>query len=342
MNELVKLENLKAVDIFSKNGFDKTFDEIKDFAEKQVFDVETSKGRKEIASLARKVSSSKVLIDNLGKDLVSEEKARLKLIDIERGNAREKFDKLRDKIRLPLTNWENKEKKRVVAHINKIQSIKSFSSASHKTSKICDENIKKLELIIVDQNCQEFEEEARVVHTDAMLFLKNTRDYLLKKEEANTLVEKLKKERAEIEEQKRKDRIEKDAKEKAENEAKEELQKVHREKIEQKIRDEQKIKRLEQEEKDAYDEACIDKKQALERQRQWDKAAADKKRAEIEKQKRMKHDAEEKRKANVEHQRTINNSIYNDLIKVDCPDFIARDIVRAIARNEIKYVSINY
>lgn len=349
MNELVKLENLKAEEIFKKNGFDKTFEEIKVFVEKQVFNLDTAKDRKEIASLAYKVSRSKTALDSLGEDLYCKEKEKIQIklneidsINIERKDMRNKLDRLRDKIRLPLTNWENKEKERVKKHEDKINIIKNIHTIKMDSSEACEIVLDKLSKIIVDQNCQEFYDRTKSAYDDAQNYILDTQKYLLKKEEANALVEKLKKERAEIAEQAKKDRIEKEAKEKAEEKAKEELQKAHREKIEQKVRDEQRIKRLEQEKKYAIEKADRDKKEALEKQRREDKENADKELAEIEKQKRIQHEAEEKRKANVEHQRKINNSIYNDLIKIDCPDFVARDIIRSIARKEIKYLSINY
>lgn len=69
-------------------------------------DTTTDKGRKEIASLAYKVSRSKTAIDDAGKALVADIKARASKIDAARKKARDTLDALRDEVRAPLTEWE--------------------------------------------------------------------------------------------------------------------------------------------------------------------------------------------------------------------------------------------
>lgn len=69
-------------------------------------DASTEKGRKEIASLAYKVSRSKTAIDDAGKTLVADIKARASKIDAARKKARDTLDALRDEVRAPLTEWE--------------------------------------------------------------------------------------------------------------------------------------------------------------------------------------------------------------------------------------------
>jgi hypothetical protein len=74
--------------------------------------VETAKSRKAIASMAYKVSQSKTILDNAGKDLVSEAKAKIKKIDMARKYSRDFLDSLRDEVRKPLTDWEEAEKEK--------------------------------------------------------------------------------------------------------------------------------------------------------------------------------------------------------------------------------------
>jgi len=69
-------------------------------------DITTVKGRKEIASLAYRVSQTKSYLDGLGKDLVAELKEVPKLIDANRKTVRDRLDVLRDKARQPVTDWE--------------------------------------------------------------------------------------------------------------------------------------------------------------------------------------------------------------------------------------------
>ena len=71
-----------------------------------VFDMEAVDGRAGAASMAHKVSKSKVALDNLGKELTKDWKAKAKVVDAERKTVRDTLDALRDKVRAPLTQWE--------------------------------------------------------------------------------------------------------------------------------------------------------------------------------------------------------------------------------------------
>ena len=72
-------------------------------------DLKTAKARKEIASLAAKMSSSKTAIDGAGKAMTAELKAKTKKIDEIRKFARDEFDRRRDQVRKPLTDWEEEQ-----------------------------------------------------------------------------------------------------------------------------------------------------------------------------------------------------------------------------------------
>lgn len=108
-------QGLKAVDIFKSGGIDKVIQQITGEVSGFIPDVATDKGRKEIASLAHKVSKSKILIDGLGKNLADNLNAQLKPINAERKKCRDALDNLRDEIRMPLTQWESQEKEKAKA-----------------------------------------------------------------------------------------------------------------------------------------------------------------------------------------------------------------------------------
>jgi hypothetical protein len=76
-------------------------------------DLSTVTSRKAIASMARKVVTSKTMIDNAGKLLTEEWRAQTNKVDASRRAIREKLDALRDDVRRPLTEWEEAEEKRV-------------------------------------------------------------------------------------------------------------------------------------------------------------------------------------------------------------------------------------
>ena len=99
--------------IFTTSNIDTLISDIESEARSMVFDVSTSKGRKEIASLAYEVSRSKSALDGLGKKLVTEWKTKSKAVDVERKMMRDRLDALRNEVRKPLSDWEEIEKKRV-------------------------------------------------------------------------------------------------------------------------------------------------------------------------------------------------------------------------------------
>ncbi|MFW1829143.1 hypothetical protein ACG9X3_19515, partial [Acinetobacter sp. ULE_I092] len=125
--ELQVLEQNVIVSAFNNaNGIQAIVDQIKAQVSSIVPDVTTAKGRKEIASLAYKVAQSKSAIDAEGKKLKEQYTVVTNQIDADRKFARDELDAERDRIRQPLTDWENAEKDRVAKHENAIKEITDF------------------------------------------------------------------------------------------------------------------------------------------------------------------------------------------------------------------------
>lgn len=78
-------------------------------------DLSTETTRKQIASLAYKVSRTKAAIDDAGALLKSEWLKKSQEVDKARKEIREKLDMLRDRARKPLTDWEEAEDRRQAA-----------------------------------------------------------------------------------------------------------------------------------------------------------------------------------------------------------------------------------
>ncbi len=76
-------------------------------------DLSTALSRAEIAKMARKVAKTKTFLDATGKALNDEARTKMNAVDASRRAMRERLDTLRDKVRLPLTEWEDREAKRV-------------------------------------------------------------------------------------------------------------------------------------------------------------------------------------------------------------------------------------
>ena len=105
-NLLVVAEKLDVTVVFSDKGMAKLLDEIKTKVIAHVSDTSSEQGRKDIISLAYKITRSKTLIDDLGKGVVADWKKKAKLIDEHRKTARDFLDDLKNTARQPLTDWE--------------------------------------------------------------------------------------------------------------------------------------------------------------------------------------------------------------------------------------------
>ena len=108
---LIVAAKLDVAVVFSDKGMAKLLDEIKAKVIAHVPDTKTETGRKDITSLAYKITRSKTLIDDLGKGLVSDWKKKAKLIDGHRKAARDFLDDLKATARQPLTVWEEEQAK---------------------------------------------------------------------------------------------------------------------------------------------------------------------------------------------------------------------------------------
>lgn len=75
-------------------------------------DTSTKKGRAEIASLARKVVTTKTTLDAAGKGLNEERRKLIDAVDEQRRSIRTRLDELRDLARKPLDDWEAAEAER--------------------------------------------------------------------------------------------------------------------------------------------------------------------------------------------------------------------------------------
>lgn len=110
MNDLMIAESKDLAAVFGCGGIDPLLEEIEAKARSFVADASTTKGRKEIASMAFAVARTKTALDDAGKNLVAERKKVIGLVDAERKKARDRLDALRDEVRRPLDEWEQAEK----------------------------------------------------------------------------------------------------------------------------------------------------------------------------------------------------------------------------------------
>lgn len=329
-NELVVASELNAVEVFTgKDGVEKIIADIEKKVSAFVPDTSTAKGRKDIASLAYKVSQSKVVLDELGKGLVTDWKAKSALVDASRKIARDRLDVLRDKARQPLTDWEKAEESRIAA----------------------EKLARELELA---------EDEARALH-DLWLRQKaiEAKEAELAKIEADRVAKELElaqieadriaAERAESERKANEERIRQEAAEKAKKEADEAARKL----IEEAER--QAVAAKEAAEKAERDRIAAEKK-AIEDQAAAVRAAEEKARVEaarVEAERKAKEEAErvkieearkeaERQAANIEHRRAVNKEVLAGLVAAGISEEQAKGVITAIVGGLVKHVSIKY
>ncbi|WP_272537590.1 MULTISPECIES: cell envelope biogenesis protein TolA [Providencia] len=318
-NELVVIEKSTALEVFkSSDSVEDIIRKVEQEVNSFIPDVSTAKGRKEIASLAYKVAQSKTYLDGLGKDLVAELKEIPKLIDANRRTVRERFDTLRDKVRLPLTEWE--------AEQERIRMDAWHEEALEMNAEIDKENARHLALRVESD------------HEMALLMNeKHDRDLAEAKAEAERQriahEEELKKQAAEqarlAAEQKAQQEIE--AAVQRERDAKEAQERAEREKQEA-------IQRAEQEAKEAQERAELDKQLAIEAER---KKALEAEQARLAEEERKRQE-DAKRQEDKEHRRKYNQETLQALVRNGFDEKLATEFIKLVASNQIPHMTMNY
>lgn len=357
---IVVTPDTKAAAIFSDNNLKTILGRIEEEVLKFEPDLKTATSRKEIASIAHKVSRSKTFIDDKGKELTEDWRKKVGEINEHRKEAKEFLDNLKVKVRAPLTKFEEDEKIRVATYRNKIQLIESWGDRLFNltlNSEEVSKNISNIESEVIDESWQEFQEEALTTRENALEMAKQCLQDVIKKEQE---AEELAQLRKEADERKRKDhedmiaknaaeKAKKEAEEKAASEAKklqEEKDKLEQEKIESEKRAREFEARKIQEAKDAEEKAEKEKLAAVEAEKEKFRIAE----LEKAKQAEIARAKEEKRVANQEHRKSIETDVIqslsdciNDMIEGDSTaDDIAAHIVSEVSNNNVYKMTIQY
>lgn len=326
-------QNAIAAAFANQGGTKNLFERIKSEACSLVFDMENKDDRDALKSFAYGLARTKTTVDNYGKELVSGIKAQAAVIDADRKFWRDSMEALQEEIRAPLTAFENAKKERIAKFEGDIEEIKRIGlsaanyDAANLKAAIADLESKALE------SFEEYEEQAKLAKFET---LETLRKALIAREKYEA--EQAELERLRIAEQQRlqREREEQIAREAAENARAEAERKAQAERDQA----ERAAKEAEQREarlKAEKDAAELRAAQAAETERkrieaeQFAKAEAERK-------------AEEARLANVEYMRSINS----EAVKALCfavpglTEDMAKDVVRAIAKNAVPNVTIKY
>lgn len=185
-------------------------------------DISTPENRAKIKSAAYAVARSKTALDDMGKQLVADLKAKTGVIDAERKKIRDELDALKDEVRRPLTEWEEAEKTRVADHERAVEEVRGLSlmDTTHATVADIDTQLAKLETYAA-RKWEEFEMRFQGHYTYAKETLTGFREAIVQREAEKAELERLRKEEEARKQKEREEQIAREAADRAKREAEE-------------------------------------------------------------------------------------------------------------------------
>lgn len=314
-------------------------------------DVSTPTGRREIASLALQVASSKMDLIRLGKSLTEEWRASTSKVNAECKVIEEKMNALKDQVRAPLTAFEDAEKARVAGHEEALARISNLHPDLERTTSAEIAKAIAWRLEPEARNWQEFHQRAIDAHAATIQTLRRWKDTAEIREEEAAELAKLKAEEAERqrlateEAQKRREaeiaeRARIEAERRAAEAAVAEAKRVEQQRLAAEQEAERRVAKAQADAEAAREKAERDRMEAVEAERRRAaKEAAD-----------AKTEAD-RREANVAHKRKINNDVLAAIVLAIAENHsgnaaeasnIAKAIVTAIAAGKVPHTKISY
>jgi hypothetical protein len=276
VNELLVVEKLNVPALFCENGMDRILKDIEAKATSFVTTTETAAGRKEIASIANRVAKSKVLLDDLGKNLVADWKIKAKRVDEVRKQTRDFLDDLKIRVRKPLTEWERAEEDRIAKHRSSLEIMANLTQTADAdgspfSAKKLKTALLSLQSVQMGEVWEEFAAEAARLKDEYIVVLQGHIERREAYEAEQAELERFRKEQAEREQREYEERIAKAAAEKAQKEAEEKAWKEKEEILRREAEAKAEIARIEREAKEAEERARL----AAEKAKADAKAAAE-------------------------------------------------------------------
>lgn len=363
MSELVLKQKFEPIQLFTDDNIDPLLEAITNEVKAFEPDMTTNKGRKEIASIAHKVAQSKTYLDGLGKDLVAEWKQKAKVVDASRKKMRDYLDNLKEEVRAPLTEWENKEKERIQKYTDKLRALEGWLNPNFELdSQGLKTDLEALQAIEITDEWEEFKDKGIKLKSQGVEAHEKAIAKKVQEEAERAELERLRKEKEDQERKEREERIAREAAERAKREAEErarlekeeaerkarlEAERVERERqelIKKQKEAEERAKRLEQEKIEAAKREEERKKQVEIERKQAEERAREEERLRIQREKEREAAEAAKREANKRHKAKINNAAARAITESSpaITEELARGIVTAIAKGEIPNVRIEY
>jgi len=226
-------QNRNLADLYqTDNGIEDILSQLENQARSMVFDLTTDTGKKECISYAYNIAKSKTALVKAGKSQTEDARAFIKTVNSQTKEVEERLDALRDEVRRPITELENKEKERKAILDKALSDMSDFVPAIgiQLTLEEIEQRLNGLNKIHEQTDWQEYKMKAQADferHTAALNSLKTAANAIAELKAKKEAEEKAERERQE------KERIaaaEKAAKEKAEREAAEKIAKAEAEK----------------------------------------------------------------------------------------------------------------
>jgi colicin import membrane protein len=314
--------------------------------------VATERGRKAIASMAYKVARTKTAIDEAGKKLNEEARARINAVDESRREIRKQLDDLKDEVRRPLTAWEEAEAAREVLAAETLAKIREKGRVElEDTVATVKARLDELSSLTINPEVHgDATGVAEAARTDAIAALQSAHDRLVREEAERAELEKL---RAEAAERERKEQEAREAAEverrRAESEA---AEKVRLEAIARAAEERARIEaeRVAKEEREAAERAhaealAAERRRAEEAERaaQAERDAAA--RAEAERVAAAEREAAEqaRRDADRAHRSKVMGAAKEAIMEAgEVDEAAAKRIVLAIAAGSVPAISIRF
>jgi hypothetical protein len=345
-----------AVALFTdEQKYDEFYKRVRDSVSGFVPDVTTDKGRREVASVAFRVTKAKTTLDKAGLALTEEWRQKTNAVNAARKKMVTQLDALADEIRQPLTEWEQQEAERQARVDDVIQKLRNAATvAEGETAADVEARLKRI---------TEFEPDEAVFQV-RIAEARDTRDATaaslersvlrLRQEEADRVeLERLRREAAEREEAERiaREEREREEQERLAREAEERARIEAEERRKAEIAAAEERARVEAEERARAEERRVAEEQLAEERRAREAAereADERRRAEEE---RAAWEAKEKREreareADERHRKAVLAEVAEDIAaslftapeKAD----VAQALANAIAAGNIRHVRVEF
>jgi hypothetical protein len=326
--------------LFTEEGINFLIDEIKKEVADFSADISTKEGRQSIISMAHKVAKCKSPIKNLATELKEDSKKFIDSVNLQWNRYEKEMDTLRDSIRKPVDEIEEKEAKILKEKQDRIAEIQKYKNIYLNSSKLIEQAIDNVNNLAVFE-WADFQFIAENLVNETLEILNNNL-IMQKKNEADAAeLEKLRKEKEEREKKDAEERIRKEAEERAKKEAEEKIKRAEQAKIdaENRAKELEKLK-------------IENEKKAKENAERMAKEAVEKERLRIAEEERKKVEEEEKRQANKRHRQKIENEIFDKLKEIflkeknlfqnDLNDDLINKLIESISKNEVPNLKIIY